>query len=75
MDDIITGIISGNKEDSYNIPLDWTTFDERTTTNQNNRTDKHQRFERTTIVKVRSNVGGWSKPAEEVAHEYLKDLE
>ena len=26
-------------------------------------------------IKVRSNTGGWSKPAEEVAHKYLKDLE
>ena len=75
MDDIIPGIISGNEEDIDSILLDLTAFDKRTMTNNNNGTDKQQHPEHMKTIKDRSNTGGWSKPTEEVAYTYLKDLE
>ena len=70
---IITGIISVNEEDIGNIPLDWTTFD-RGLRPIRTMEPKHQHPEHTKRIKVRSNAGGWSKPAEGITHEYLKDL-
>ena len=66
----------GNKEDIDGILLHWTTFDERTKTNQNKgKINKQLRPERTKTIKVRSKAGGWSKTAEEVEHKYFTDLE
>jgi hypothetical protein len=76
VDDIVTEIITGNKEDIDGILLDWTKFDERTKTDQDEGTNNEQlRPERVKTIKVKSKSGGWSKPAEEVLHEYLLDLE
>ena len=36
VDNIITGIISGDEKDICSILLDWTTIDKRTMTSQNN---------------------------------------
>ena len=76
VDDIVTGIISGNKGNIDGILLDWTTFDKRTRTDQNKGTSNEQLCpERMKTIKVRFKVGGWIKPAEDVAHEYLTDVE
>jgi hypothetical protein len=39
VDDIVTGIITGNKEDIDGILLDWTKFNERTKTDQDEGTN------------------------------------
>ena len=76
VDDIVTEIITGNEEDIDGILLDWTNFDKRTKTCHGEGTNNEQlRPERVKTIKVKSKSGGWSKPAEEVLHDYLLDLE
>jgi hypothetical protein len=76
VDDIVTEIILGNEEDIDGILLDWTRFNKRTKTDQDEGTSNKQlRPEHVKTIKVKSKVGGWSKPTEEVLHEYLIDLE
>ena len=76
VDDIVAWFTTDKEEDIDGTLLDWTKFDKRTKTDQDQRMNNKQlRPKHLKTTKVKSKSGGRDKPTEEVLHNYLLDLE